>query len=81
MNIMNQLFESFSPALVKICVKKLSWILVFCQISATFDKVKDVIQTLFFIVPGYFTLRFYSSNYFYSSSEEDIELHCLWKSN
>ena len=37
-NIMNQLFESFSPALVKICVKKLSWILIFCQISATFPE-------------------------------------------
>ena len=51
-------------------LKTRNWSRLVCKI----DKVTIVIQTWFFIVPGYFTLRFYRSNYFYSSSEEDIEL-------
>ena len=39
---------------------------------ATF--LKTAVLTSVFIVPRYFTLRFYRSNYFHSSLEEDIEL-------
>ena len=42
--------------------------------SRLVSEISVVIQAWFFIIPGYFTLRFYRSNYFYSSSEEDIEL-------
>ena len=47
-----------------------NWSRLVCKI----DKGTVVIQTWFFIVPGYFTVRFYRSNYFHGSSEEDIEL-------
>ena len=59
-------------------LKTRNWSRLVCQI----DKVTVVISTWFFIVPSYFTLTSYRSNinYFYSSSEEDIELTivCDW---
>ena len=59
-------------------LKTRNWSRLVCQI----DKVTVVIPTWFFIVPSYFTLTFYRSsvNYFFCSSEEDIELTivCDW---